>query len=82
MYIGFILGGFVLCASAITVPIVLSLNKTSDEIKNVNITTINVNKGVKNREFGVRGSTSHRPAFKKITKNGKEYFVMTKKQVS
>ena len=73
LYVGLILAVFVLCAS--TVGLILGVeNAKSDpdvKIENLNNITV-VQKG---------GAKKKKPGPKKIIKNGKEYFVMSKKQV-
>ena len=74
LYIALLLGVVVLCACIIGIVFSLRPDETPPDvkIKKVNNITVNIKKG---------GPAGDRPAYKKIIKNGKEYFVMTKKQV-
>ena len=72
LFIALLLGAVVLCASIIGIVFSLKPDETPPDVKieTVNNITVNIKKG---------GPAGDRPAYKKIIKNGKEYFVMTKK---
>ena len=70
LYVGLLLGVIVLCVSTIGLVFGLHSAKSSEKTSNVNI------------EMVSNITEKNRPSPKKVIKNGKEYFVMSKKQAS
>ena len=70
LYVGLLLGVIVLCVSTIGLVFGLHSAKSSEKPSNVNIETVS------------NITEKNRPSPKKVIKNGKEYFVMSKKQAS